>query len=179
MKKIEISEEDYNFLKELQHELKTQDTDGNADPVFWGVMEKKRVFVPEGCGEPIINDAADCALLTLEDAIEMVEDAIEFDKREDWKEDWDEVDKTNIYDVLDFIQNTMGWEGFDMIYYDMVDYLSRDTGAFLTKKACKEYIENHDYNHNEPRTYAMTAFRNKEYGRLIDIVKSIDFKKLD
>lgn len=37
--KIELNEKDYEFLKELQHELNTQENDGNANPVFWGVEE--------------------------------------------------------------------------------------------------------------------------------------------
>jgi hypothetical protein len=39
--KLEISRDDYEFLKGLQHELNTQTTDGNAQPVFWGVSEVK------------------------------------------------------------------------------------------------------------------------------------------
>ena len=37
--KIELTDNEYKFLKELKHELNTQENDGNADPVFWGVEE--------------------------------------------------------------------------------------------------------------------------------------------
>ena len=113
--KIEINKEDYEFLKDLQHELLTQENDGNADPVFWGVMEKKEVSVPDGCG--------DCSKI--------------------------------VYDV---------------------DELCRFTGAFITKRACKEYVEKYAYNHSQPRTYAMTAYRNFELERLLNILKTIDLK---
>ena len=53
--KIEISKEDFEFLKDLQHELNTQPNDGNADPVFWGVLESEEVGVPDGCGDPYIT----------------------------------------------------------------------------------------------------------------------------
>lgn len=45
MATIFLSQVDYDFLKDLQHELNTQTNDGNADPVYWGVMEsgKKRL----------------------------------------------------------------------------------------------------------------------------------------
>ena len=33
--KINISQEDYEFLKHLQHELNVQENDGNAEPVYW------------------------------------------------------------------------------------------------------------------------------------------------
>lgn len=32
--KIEVTQEQYEFLKELQHELLTQPTDGQASPKF-------------------------------------------------------------------------------------------------------------------------------------------------
>ena len=37
--KINISQEDYEFLKNLQNELNVQGNDGNADPVYWGISE--------------------------------------------------------------------------------------------------------------------------------------------
>ena len=51
MRTIQISEEDYELLKDLQHELNTQTNDGNADPVYWGVMEHRMEPAPEGCGD--------------------------------------------------------------------------------------------------------------------------------
>ena len=42
--KINISQEDYEFLKHLQHELNVQENDGNAEPVYWGVSEIYDVF---------------------------------------------------------------------------------------------------------------------------------------
>lgn len=54
MKEIKISQEDYDFLKDLQQELQTQDNDGTADPLYWMVEEEETVGVPDGCGDPII-----------------------------------------------------------------------------------------------------------------------------
>ena len=39
MKQIKINEQDYEFLKDLQHELNTQDNDGTADPLYWMAEE--------------------------------------------------------------------------------------------------------------------------------------------
>ena len=69
--KIEISQEDFEFLKELQHELNTQPTDGNAQPVYWGVMETETVGVPDGCGEPIIY-MGDGVTMELEEVVEYI-----------------------------------------------------------------------------------------------------------
>lgn len=42
--------------------------------------------------------------------------------------------------------------------------------------AKKEYIKKYSYNHRNPHTYAMTAYRNFELERLLNILKTIDLK---
>ena len=41
---IDLKDTDRNFLINLQKELLTQTTDGNADPRYWGVKVKKRIY---------------------------------------------------------------------------------------------------------------------------------------
>ncbi len=172
--KIELSKEDYEFLKELRDELNTQDNDGNADPVFWGVMEDREVFVPEGCGEEKI--AYDDGMMTLEEAVAEINGSID-EFGQELKEEWAEVDKECAYDVCEFMKERLGWDAIHGVYDTAVEQvLSRNTGAFITKRACKEYIEKYKYNHNNPRTYAMTAFRNYELGRLLTILKNLKFE---
>ena len=66
------------------------------------------------------------------------------------------------------------WEGiYGVVYVENVKRVTPFTGAFITKRACKNYIEKYGYNHNDPHTYAMTAYRNFELGRLLKILKTI------
>lgn len=37
---IELPKEDYEFLKELQHELNTLDTDRQAEPIYYYELER-------------------------------------------------------------------------------------------------------------------------------------------
>ena len=55
--------------------------------------------------------------------------------------------------------------------------VSEETGAFLTKRACQEYICRYGYNHSRPHTYAMTAYRNYELARLLKILKTMEIKE--
>lgn len=173
MKKIELSEEDYEFLKELQKELNTQPNDGNAEPLYWGVIETKEVGVPEGCGEPKIyfgdGDYGDTkeACRLIEDYFQYHDDSI--------KDDWAEIDKEDMTELVNFAQEHYHWDDWRIVYLDEKQSLAEDTGAFLTKKACKEYIGRFGYNYSKPRTYAMTAYRNNEYGTLLRILKSLIF----
>lgn len=170
--KIEVTQEQYEFLKNLQHELLTQPTDGNANPVFWGVIEEKEIGVPDGCGEPRIY-LGDGVVNTLEEAVAYVNEWIE-DCDDEIKYDWNEVDKEWPKDVADFIKTYIDMQ-CRVVWLDKKWELSDKTGAFLTKRACQEYIDKYGYNHANPHTYAMTAFRNYEYEKLINILKTIKF----
>jgi len=175
---IEISKEDYEFLKELQHELLTQENDGNADPVFWGVeetVEECRGGDGDYGGDPYIS--FDDGQWTVEEAVEEIEEEFK-NYPENYDEDvyseWESIDKTSAEDVCEFIINTLNWDNvYGVVYSEKVKRVTPYTGAFLTKKACKEYIQRYGYNHNDPHTYAMTAYRNFELGRLLNILKTI------
>ena len=179
---IEISQEDYEFLKDLQNELKTQENDGNADPVFWGVeetVEECRGGDGEYGGDPYIT--YDDGKWSLEEAIEEVEDELKNNPEysDEWlHKEWEEVDKSCAEDVYEFMTGMLRWEGiYGVVYVEDVKRVTPFTGAFITKRACKEYIRKYGYNHNDPHTYAMTAYRNFELGRLINILKSLNFEK--
>lgn len=175
MKKIELPKEDYDFLKELQHELNTQQNDGNADPVYWGIIETKEDAVPDGCGETKVH-LGDGDVRDLKGCIEFVGEYIG-DYPEEVHRIWHEdVDHDDIGDVADFIRDELKMQA-DIVEVSEVSFISRETGAFLTKRACQEYISRFGYNHSHPHTYAMTAYRNFELARLLKILKTIDFKE--
>ena len=173
MSKIDLSQEDYDFLKDLCHELSTQTNDGNAEPLYWGIMEKKEVLAPEGCGRPMIRH--DDGAWEFNEAIENVNECIS-DYDQDIQSEWAKLDKDCPDDVCEFMQERLKWDFCDLYWAEDEDVLSRFAGAFLTKRAAKEYVEKYGYNHNQPYTYAMTAFRNFEYGRLIKILKGLKFE---
>lgn len=168
MKTIELSDQDYEFLKELQHELNTQTTDGNAQPVFWGVMETREEGVPEGCGEPRVY-MGDGGTLRLNDAIEYTEEYITDGNREQWER----LDKTSMEDFVGFCNDALRWNDVRVVDVERKSRLSDTTGAFLTKRACQQYIEKYGYNHSNPQTYAMTAYRNFELERLLTILRNL------
>lgn len=181
---IEIPQEDYEFLKDLQNELNTQENDGNADPVFWGVeetVEECRGGDGEYGGDPHIHyDDGDW---TLEEAIEEVENTFK-DEPEEYDDDirnaWEDVDKTSAEDIYEFMTEQLNWNFvYGVVYVEKVQRVTPYTGAFITKRACKNYIERFGYNHNNPHTYAMTAYRNFELARLLKILKTMNFKDSD
>ena len=179
---IELSNEDYEFLKNLQNELNVQENDGNADPVFWGVeetVEECRGGDGEYGGDPYIT--YDDGKWSLEEAVEEVEDELKNNPEysDEWlHKEWEEADKSCAEDVYEFMTDMLHWEGiYGVVYVENVKRVTPFTGAFITKRACKEYIKKYGYNHNDPHTYAMTAYRNFELGRLINILKNLKFEE--
>lgn len=178
MKIIQISDEDFKFLEDLQHELNTQTNDGNADPVYWGVMEHRMEPAPEGCGDAIIY-MGDGATMTTEEAVEYINENIadySEDVQDEWKEK-DDFDRSDMPTVVDFLHDTMQLHECRIVWQEEKDFISRETGAFLTKRACQQYIDRCGYNHAQPRTYAMTAYRNFEFERLLKFLKTMEFKE--
>lgn len=78
--------------------------------------------------------------------------------------------------MLDFIREEMGVKDVSVVWTEEHSRLSEETGAFLTKRACQEYICRYGYNHSRPHTYAMTAYRNYELARLLKILKTMEIK---
>ena len=180
--KIEVSEEDYNFLKDLQNEpyfaylkanveFHTQETDGNAQPVYWGVLETKEVGVPDECGEPRIY-RGDGYCGTLEDAVMRIDESIR-DYSEETQKVWHEIDKNNMLDVVEFAKSYLDWREWRIVYVENVNSLAENTGPFLTKRACKDYIKKVGYHFSDPHTYAMTALRNKEFEKVVNILRTM------
>ena len=170
MRTIQISDVAYEFLKDLQHELNTQTNDGNADPVYWGVRETHLEPAPEGCGDAFIY-MGDGVTMTTEEAVQYVEENIRDD--EELQEQWKNIDKNWMDEVADFLHDEMGENECRVIWQEEKSFISQETGAFITKRACKEYIEKCHYNHSNPHTYAMTAYRNYELGQLLKILKTM------
>ena len=165
-----MNKEDLDFLLNLQYKLNTQDNDGNADPLFWGVMEEKKVPAYPGCGNgtELVIDSEMC----------FTDD--ELDELKEWMcatedfEDWEIEGVDTLFDAkeaLDFKAISC-----ELYSYEIKDVLSTETGAFLTKEACQHHIKINGHNLCKPHTYAMTAFRNYEYEQLLEILKTANFE---
>lgn len=152
------------FLKNLSYELNTQDTDGNADPVFWMIRDYKDISNANGQYIAIL-DECEVIFREYEDDLDELKEYI--NERFDLE---DNIDDLNLTELVDYIES-VGLE-LDISRYDKVPYITELSGCFLTKKAAQKHIEEnrHHYTANV-HTYAMTAWRNPEFEDLINIIK--------
>jgi len=170
-----MTKDDLEFLKDFQHELKTQNNEGNAEPVFWSIMETEKVYDPEGDisyfdidydGEPYdMEGFADYINNIMEESID-----------QDLRELWVDTDKTDYYELTDFADRLN-------IHYDVTSYSEEERiawspGAFLTKRAIVNYIEDNKHNYNNPKPFSASACKNKELAKFLDIFKNMDLDTL-
>ena len=165
-----MKKEDIEFLKDLQHELNTQENDGQADPIFWVVNETKREWGFEsGYADDIM--ACNCDGDVWETPEEFLVYLIENDFISK-----DQIDKNYDYD-FDEILALIGNSDFYTCGYKDEDTIVPDT-FFLTKRACKQHIGQNGYHYSKPHTYAMTAWRSPEFERFKKIFKSMNLDEI-
>jgi hypothetical protein len=172
-----MTKEELEFLKELQHELRTQDTNGQAAPRFWGIIETGKRLVPDGFGdETVVRDGEET--YTPEEYVTHIRELLLEEDDDELDESWADVNKDSIDEVINFANGVLDREAE---VYEMEKYqkLTDQTGCFLTKRAAQKHIELNNYHYTNPRTYAMTAWRNPEFERFMNIFENLDLTELE
>lgn len=184
-----MNKEDIKFLKELQHEMNTQDTHCQANPRFWVVMQIVRDYWIEDDINGICIYDTDSSENVFEGELEDLTDWIkkEFNVIEKCEynsgfleiicEDGNEYYIDNITEIRDFL------EEYDYGRYSICNYRDRaeivqDT-MFLTYRECKEHIKRNSYHYNKPHPYAMTAWRSPQVERLYKILQETNWNELE
>lgn len=166
-----LTPDEIKFLKELQDELNTQETFGQADPRFWVVEQERWYPCPKGYEDRIVvYDHDACCTMTLEEGVRTVFDNIETflgnDAATEWLDDWcitldDRFDawpmSGRAVDALEDAASTYDMP-FEVVYEQRHNEYVPDT-MFLTYRECCEHIEKNDCHYRNPRPFAMTAWR--------------------
>lgn len=170
--------EDIQFLKELQEELKSQPNDCQATPRFWTVGDYKMVDCAEGnqdtcyVGLPNRDYYGD-----LDDLLKEIEE--EFEESDEYSEEAREEFKEIECDdtAMDWLQE----------YYDKDAYLIpvreehfiQPNTMFLTKEEAKRHIKLNHYHYSpKAHTYAMTAWRAPKVEKLLKILEDFDWNSI-
>lgn len=202
--KHSITEEERNFLKKLQTELNTQDHVSQADPRFWVIKGRQKLYhidSSEADGYELYNEmTCETVAETLQECKEFIEENV-LDEINDidgikrtislniiaglcdcsslvieWVQDG-EKEREELRDAED-VAEWLEYNGFDeyhVIPYKWVDKIYENT-MFLTEKDAAEHLKANDYHYDETaHTYAMTAWRSPTMERLIKILQEVNF----
>ncbi|EQC1535593.1 hypothetical protein [Clostridium botulinum] len=182
-----MKKEDKDFLKQLQHEMLTQDTVGQANPRFWVVIQDVKIYGIEDSfditGQTIIYDNEEIGD-TLEAACDFLLDYI-YDNCLEYTIKFlngsiliDGFEPMNtIGDAFDFMNDELHLENISLVNYRIERQVVPNT-MFLTLKECKEHIKSNNYHYKNPRPYAMTAWRSPQVARLYEILMYIDWENV-
>jgi hypothetical protein len=152
MKTIEVTDEMYGFLMDLSKELNTQDHRGTAMPYIFQVQETNKVPAHEGCGDVVwYSSEHETALRTNEEKVEWLHEYANI-----------KIDENAIE-----LNNILYENGFERFYeQDSHEY----SNAFLTSKACDEYIRTNRHKLKEPVNFLNDAHRNPELEKLFEFL---------
>lgn len=190
-----IDKKDIEFLKELQHEMLTQDTICQASPRFWvvrGTVKEWGVDSDYSDGSVITDECGELNLETMKDCYEYIIERLE-DREDDlisgdavtYNEEDDviyvitgdgEVDTLeDLEEVLDYLDNN----DLCICYFRNIEKNFENT-MFLTNRECKAHIKSNYYHYpSDAHSYAMTAWRSYEVENLWKILDKINWDDVE
>lgn len=186
IEKHRITEEEIQFLKNLQHEMNTQDHLSQADPRYWMIRDYDEVYgknlnnatgiiiYDSTCCETLLRVEYECFNLdsTIEEIIKVLDE-------KEYELDADTIENIKLaYDNDSLIEALEEIEEYEFSVYEYQE-VAVDKGMFLTHEAAIEHLERNDYHYSDKaHTYAQTAWRSKEE-KLWNILQTVDFDKIN
>ncbi|MCR1953819.1 hypothetical protein NSA24_03090 [Clostridioides mangenotii] len=178
-----MQKQDIDFLKDLQHEMLTQDTVSQANPRFWVVRETKRRYgIDEeyGCdGTEVVYDG-DTLAENLKELCEYLSESEE-DLNIKYNEEDEEVNINenecfyNIEELIDYMRTELNYNDGLYITHYIDECVIVPSTMFLTKRECEEHIKQNHYHYNKPHSYAMTAWRSPQVEKLFDLIMNANW----
>lgn len=172
-----MKQEDKQFLSELAKELNTQDNAATRNPI-WCIMDKEIVSVPDGCGDfKVVTD--DERIMLLEDFAEEMAKQVPDTLKQETEEALCLCDDTD--ELRTVLATYTSEDPDDYCMYDArkEERICRDATGFLTKKSAEEHLKQNAHHYSkEARAYALCAWRNPVYEKLISIIKTTNWEEL-
>lgn len=184
-----MKNQDIEFLKELQHQMLTQDKVGQVNPRFWVVRQKVRTYgIDEDFdfdGTEVIHDGERLADnfkelyeylrdneedLEIEYYEDIIEESVTINKDTDEEQCFD-----NIGELVDYIRQELDYNDALYLVNYKEEYVIAEDTMFLTIEECRKHINCNGYHYNEPHPYAMTAWRSPQVKRLYEILENTNW----
>lgn len=175
----EKENDDLIFLKELQEELREQETDCQASPRFWVVGDYRYVASYDGCGDRF--------MITLPstdyhfEISEYVNHILEENSSDYSEEQLDELKSHVLFndkqDILDWCRENDDENAY--LTEEIKEHYTVPSTFFITKQEAIEHIKANKHHYtSEAHTYAMTAWRAPKVERLIKILENLNWENL-
>lgn len=177
-----MRKEDKEFLAELAQELRTQDNCSTRNPI-WCIMDKRYMPKSKGCGDEYRVVDCDGGEWTLGDFADYAFDC--FSHRgdislNDVKEEiMSCTDDDDLRSTLESLFKEVDFYEYRIVEVSLEEFIAPDTTGFLTMKSAKEHLRLNSYHYSPyAKAYALSAWRNPVYERLINIIKETKWEDL-
>lgn len=172
-----MNQEDKQFLADLAKELNTQDNAATRNPI-WCIMDKEIVFTPEDNGDfKVVTD--DERTMLLEDFADEIAEQVPAELAQEVNDAICLCDDTD--ELRTVLATYTGEDPDDYCMFDArkEDLICRDATGFLTKKSAEEHLKQNAHHYTkEARAYALSAWRNPVFERLINIIKNTNWEEV-
>lgn len=178
-----MTNDDLKFLSKLSEELRTQDNCGTADPYFFTIHTKQKVYTPDGCGDFYEFHDSDRDY-SKEEFIEELFDYYDLKKGlNEYKvksEMLNETDPDSILFIAEESFKDFDSEDYGIAYYNLEFSEHRNVKSpFLTRKSAEQHLQANAHHYSKDAfVYCNYAFRNPELERLVKILKNTDWSKI-
>lgn len=190
------SKADIEFLAGLQAALNTQDTMGQASPRYWVIAQSEETDATRDNADTyIIYDDFDRMIAERSEdaAIAAFVDRLAADGKIEETEphaggvwylkvhgpDGDVRDTCYGIDDLEDILSEAGLGNYTTAYARHEQKIVQGP-VFLTHAACEDHLRKYGYNYDDSaHAYALTAFQCPEFERLLEIVSTVLWNKID
>jgi len=167
-----LSEEEKEFIKNLSHEIKTQDNRSTGNPYTYRIQQDVRIMSLDSTQYEYRG------IIINEDYYYDIEDA--FREVEDWLNGDIEDDKDNveIYSESELISylDDFGSDYHFFSWEDETRLCATNLGGsncFFTEKACEDFIKTNAKDLTNPKSYIVHEYENDEMKQLIEIVHKL------
>jgi hypothetical protein len=176
--------EEIQFLKDLQNELKSQENDCQASPRFWVIKDYRKVVGHEdydtGSTEHFHNDGDHTTFKNFAELKVFIEEYFEEDVESD--EELQQLlsdENESFYELWDYVESNLNDDGyFSSVFMKEESYLVPNT-MFLTKEEAKRHLKLNNYHYSpKAHTYAMTAWRAPKVERLLKLLETFDWDSI-
>ena len=174
----QLSQEQIDFIKNLSHEMKTQDNRGTAQPYGLIIGQKKKQITDYDDATHKAIHWIDCEYDSYAEFIDALKGYYDEDGNSqsaisyiyDTCEDIDDIRREE-YSINALLNDRISVYGYEVVS----DYSPGLCGGnfFMTDKSAKAYIESNRHNLNQPYTYGIHLYRNHEMKNLYEIIHKL------
>ena len=160
-----LDQSDIDFIKNLSHEMKTQDTRCTAQPYGLIVIQEVEEVRPEGFGNRLVATHDTEVFYSFSDLVDHLEgyygaDAVCLGDANNLAELQD-TEEANNFDI-------------DILNIEVTNVPKKmDSNFFLTEKSYHEHIRVNGHNMCKPQSFGIHLTRNKEMERLYEIIHKL------